>query len=151
MARFVYRMQNILELTEKLETQEKINFSIAQQAVNAEQDKLKELLDKRTQYDDRLAELVKGNIDFAEIEHCKQAITIMKVKIRDQMLALQKAQRNLERARQRLNEVMKDRKTHENLRDKAFEEFKKELAAEENKATDELVSYTYHDGNGDEE
>ena len=144
-------MQNILELTEKLETQEKINFSIAQQAVNAEQDKLKELLDKRTQYDDRLAELVKGNIDFAEIEHCKQAITIMKVKIRDQMLALQKAQRNLERARQRLNEVMKDRKTHENLRDKAFEEFKKELAAEENKATDELVSYTYHDGGGDEE
>ena len=151
MARFVYRMQNILELTEKLETQEKINFSIAQQAVNAEQDKLKELLDQRTQYDDRLAELVKGSIDFAEIEHCKQAITIMKVKIRDQMLALQKAQRNLERARQRLNEVMKDRKTHENLRDKAFEEFKKELAAEENKATDELVSYTYHDGGGDEE
>ena len=40
---------------------------------------------------------------------------------------------------------MKDRKTHENLRDKAFEEFKKELAAEESKATDELVSYTYHD------
>ncbi len=151
MARFVYRMQNILELTEKLETQEKINFGIAQQAVNEEQDKLKELLSQRTQYDEQLAELVKGEIDFARIEHCKQAITIMKVKIRDQMLALQKAQRNLERARQRLNEVMKDRKTHENLRDKAFEEFKKELAAEENKATDELVSYTYHDGGGDEE
>ncbi len=145
MARFRYRMQNILELTEKLESQEKINFSLAQQAVNEEQEKLRELLNRRTEYEKRQDEIVSGLIDIKELEHCKQAITIMKVKIRDQMLALQKAQRNLERARKRLDEVMKDRKTHENLRDKAFEEFKKELAAEENKATDELVSYTYHD------
>ena len=145
MARFRYRMQNILELTEKLESQEKINFSVAQQAVNEEQEKLRELLNRRTEYEKRQDEIVSGLIDIKELEHCKQAITIMKVKIRDQMLALQKAQRNLERARKRLDEVMKDRKTHENLRDKAFEEFKKELAAEENKATDELVSYTYHD------
>ena len=145
MARFVYRMQNILELTEKLEAQEKINFGIAQQAVNDEQDKLKELLAKRTEYDKLHEDLVKGDIDFLKLKQCEQAITIMKVKIRDQMLELQKAQRNLERARKKLDEVMKDRKTHENLRDKAFEEFKKELAAEESKATDELVSYTYHD------
>ncbi len=145
MARFVYRMQNILELTEKLETQEKINFSIAQQAVNEEQEKLKALLERRAEYERKQDELIQGLIDFKELEHCKQAITIMKVKIRDQMLELQKAQRALERARKRLDEVMKDRKTHENLRDKAFEEFKRELAAEENKATDELVSYTYHD------
>ncbi len=145
MAKFVYRMQNILELTEKLEAQEKINFGIAQQAVNDEQDKLKELLAKRTEYDKLHEDLVKGDIDFLKLKQCEQAITIMKVKIRDQMLELQKAQRNLERARKKLDEVMKDRKTHENLRDKAFEEFKKELAAEESKATDELVSYTYHD------
>ncbi len=145
MAKFVYRMQNILELTEKLESQEKINFGIAQQAVNEEQDKLKALLARRSEYEQKQNELMQGLIDVKEIEHNKQAITIMKVKIRDQMLALQKAQRNLERARKRLDEVMKDRKTHENLRDKAFEEFKKELAMEESKATDELVSYTYHD------
>ena len=137
-------MQNILELTEKLEAQEKINFGIAQQAVNDEQDKLKELLAKRTEYDKLHEDLVKGDIDFLKLKQCEQAITIMKVKIRDQMLELQKAQRNLERARKKLDEVMKDRKTHENLRDKAFEEFKKELAAEESKATDEIVSDTYH-------
>ncbi len=150
MAKFVYRMQNILELTEKLESQEKINFGIAQAALNEEQEKLKELLSRRVEYEEKERQLTSGAIDIKEIAHCKQAITILKVKIRDQMLAVQKAQRNLERARRRLDEVMKDRKTHENLRDKAFEEFKKELAAEENKANDELVSYTYHD-NGDDE
>ena len=150
MAKFVYRMQNILELTEKLESQEKINFGIAQAALNEEQEKLKELLLRRSEYENKERELFTGVLDIKEINHCKQAVTILKVKIRDQMLSVQKAQRNLERARKRLDEVMKDRKTHENLRDKAFEEFKKELAAEENKATDELVSYTYHDSDEDE-
>ena len=64
--------------------------------------------------------------------------------IRDQMIAVHTAQRNLEMARKRLNEVMKERKTHENLKEKAFEAFKEELTAEEGKMTDELVSYTYH-------
>ena len=150
MAKFVYRMQNILELTEKLESQEKINFGIAQAAVNEEQEKLRELLARRVDYENRERELMTGILDIQEINHCRQAITIMKVKIREQMLEVQKAQRNLERARRKLDEVMKDRKTHENLRDKAFEEFKRELAAEENKANDELVSYTYHDKSEDE-
>ena len=149
MAKFIYRMQNILELTEKIESQEKINFGLAQSALNEEQEKLRGLLARRNEYEKRERELSAGVIDIKEIAHTKQAITIMKVKIRDQMLAVQKAQRALERARRRLDEVMKDRKTHENLRDKAFEEFKKELAAEENKATDELVSYTYHDTDED--
>ena len=43
-----------------------------------------------------------------------------------------------------MKEVMIDRKTHEKLREHAFEAFKQEVAYEENKAVDELVSYTYH-------
>ena len=40
--------------------------------------------------------------------------------------------------------VMKDRKTHENLKEKAFDQFKEDLAHEENKVVDEIVSYSYH-------
>ena len=39
---------------------------------------------------------------------------------------------------------MVERKTQEKLREKAFEEFKQELAYAEGKEIDELVSYTYH-------
>ena len=45
----------------------------------------------------------------------------------------------------RLNAVMVERKSHEKLREKAFEQFKLELAAEEAKEIDQLVSFTYHD------
>ena len=38
---------------------------------------------------------------------------------------------------------MKDRKTHEKLREKAFENFLMELSDQEKKEIDELVSYKY--------
>ena len=38
---------------------------------------------------------------------------------------------------------MKDRKTHEKLREKAFEQFKEDLKAEEVKEIDQLTSYTH--------
>ena len=49
----------------------------------------------------------------------------------------------MEAARQKLDEVMKERKTQEKLREKDFEEFKQQLAQEDNKVVDELVSYNY--------
>ena len=45
-----------------------------------------------------------------------------------------------------LNKIMLERKTHEILRDRAFENFKKELAAQESKEIDELISYTFNKG-----
>lgn len=144
MAKFVYRMQNILEIKEKLEAQEKAAYSVANARLMEEQEKLQGLLNRREGYEKRLKELQEGILDIKEIQACKRAINSMKSMIRDQMIAVHTAQRNLEMARRRLDEVMKERKTHENLKEKAFEAFKEELAAEEKKMTDELVSYTYH-------
>ena len=39
---------------------------------------------------------------------------------------------------------MIERKTHEKLKEKAFEDFQKELKATEAKEIDELVSFTYN-------
>ena len=56
MARFVYRMQNILVLKEKLEAQEKIAFGIASAKVREEEEKLTALLVRRNAYENRLRE-----------------------------------------------------------------------------------------------
>ena len=151
MAKFVYRMQNILEIKEKLEAQEKAAYSVANARLMEEQEKLQGLLNRREGYEKRLKELQEGILDIKEIQACKRAINSMKSMIRDQMIAVHTAQRNLEMARRRLDEVMKERKTHENLKEKAFEAFKEEFAAEEKKMTDELVSYTYHNKQSDME
>lgn len=144
MAKFIYKMQNILEIKEKLESQEKIAFGIANQKLMEEQEKLQELLVRQASYEARLKELTSGDLNIRDINNCKKSIDSMKSMVRDQMIAVHTAQRNVENARIRMNEAMKERKTQENLKEKAFEEFKQELLAEESKITDELVSYTYH-------
>ncbi len=151
MAKFVYRMQNILELKQKLEEQEKANFGMAVTRFNEEQQKLREIMIRQAAYERRLKELSVGNIDIKEIKTCKNAITSMKVALRDQMIVLAKAQKAMENARKKLNEVMMERKMHEKLREHAFEEFLDEIDHEESKITDELVSYAYFNAEKEEE
>ncbi len=145
MARFRYRMQNILDIKEKLENSEKAAYGAAAARLAEEQNKLGVFLKKKADLESHLKSLELGILDIREINYCKQCINATKSYIRDQMVAVHTAQRNLENARRRLEEVRKERKTHENLKEKAFEEFKQELAAEERLAIDELVSFTYHD------
>ena len=140
MAKFIYRMQNILELKQKLEEQEKANFGMATARFNEEQKKLRDLMIKQAGYERQLKELSVGEIDIKKIKTCKSAITSMKVALRDQMIEVSKAQKAMENARNKLNTVMMERKMHEKLREHAFEEFVTQVDYEENKITDELVS-----------
>ncbi len=144
MAKFVYRMQNILNLKEKLESQEKIAFSLANQRLLEEQDKLSALMIRKADYEAQLKEMTQGTLSIRDIKICKESINAMKSKIRDQLIEVSRAQKELEIARRRLDEIMKERKTHEKLREKAFENFKEEIKAEESKENDQLVSFTYH-------
>lgn len=61
------------------------------------------------------------------------------------MMNVHAAEKTLEMARKELNQIMVERKTHEKLRERAFEEFKQEIAQAEGKEIDELVSYNYHE------
>lgn len=144
MAKFAYRMQNILDLKEKMESQRKAEYGLANARLRQEEDKLRKLMVRKAGYEKRARELVKGDINIREIKTCKHAVEAMKSAIRTQMMEIQVAEKNVELARGRLNEVMIERKTYEKLREKAFEEFKQEVAYEENRAVDQLVSYNYH-------
>lgn len=143
MAVFRYKMQNILNIKYKLESQAKIAFAAAAAALAEEEDKLRLLRERRTDYEDQAKKLRLKRLDIRRINQCQQAIEAMKELIKKQQVAVHVAQRNLELVRAQLNEVMKDRKTHEKLRENAMEEFQQELANAELKEIDQLVSYTY--------
>lgn len=144
MAKFTYKMQNILDIKYKLETQAKTSFSIAAANLNREEEKLVELNRRKRGYENEARKLVADKLDFQAIKVNWAAIENMKGAIRSQTLAVQVAQRNLESARKHLQEVMTERKTHEKLKEKAFDEFKKEIEKDESKVVDELVSFTHN-------
>lgn len=144
MAKFAYRMQNILDIKVKMENQEKIAYGMANAKLREEQEKLQAILMRRAGYEKRAQELVNGQLSIQEIRECRRAIDTMKVYQRMQTMNVHAAEKNVEIARARLNQVMVERKTHEKLRDKAFEQFKQEIAQAESKEIDELVSYNHH-------
>ena len=67
--------------------------------------------------------------------------------IKNQAVAVHVAQKNLDRERVKLNQVMVERKTHEKLKERSFEEFVKELNYAENKEIDQLISFNYSEKN----
>ena len=78
MAKFIYRMQNILDIKYKLETQAKTAFSVAAAALNKEEEKLEALRMRERDYERKARELANGKLDFLEIRLNRTAIEIMK-------------------------------------------------------------------------
>lgn len=145
MAKFKYRMQNILDIKLKLENQAKIAYANANRVLQEEQAVLQEMMIRRAEYELKLKNLMEGSLRVQDINHARADVNSMKNIIRKQLLVVRKAELSVEEARRALNSVMQDRKAHEKLKEKAFEEFKKELQYDEAKEVDQLISYTYND------
>ena len=143
MAKFQYRMQSILNIKLKMEEQAKMQFAQAQAKLNEEEEKLQKLKDRKVLYETELKAKLQSKLDLRKIEELQNAVMRMDEFIAIQMREVDKAARLVEKERQKLAEVMMERKSHEKLKENAFEEFMQELNSAEGKEIDELTSYTY--------
>ncbi len=157
MAKFVYKMESILSVKYKLEDQAKNTFAEANMVLNQEEEKLANLYVRKENYEKQLSGQVSGSLKIMEIRRMEEAVEVMKYYIKMQIIAVNTAKQQVEKARAKLNRAMQERKIQEKLKEKAFEEFLQELNKEERKELDELVSFKYHDtdsedsGHGEEE
>ena len=115
----------------------------AQMRLTQEEEKLQGLIDRKTAYLEEGRRLRSSRLHIMDLKDNRNAMLIMDEKIDDQREQVKFAEKHVEEARNRLQEVMKERKMHEKLREKAFVEFVREENAAEHKAVDELTSYTY--------
>lgn len=150
MAKFVYRMQNILDIKYKLEESAKQEYADARIKLNAEEEKLGLLFERKDEYYRAYIEAINGKLDYLEIENCGNAMDIMDDLIEQQNNVIKQCSKQLEKARMKLNKEMQERKMHEKLKEKKFDEFMLELNATENKETDEVVSYRFNANDSEE-
>ena len=143
MKKFAFSLQSVLNLQLKIEEQEKQVFREMSMKLAEEEEKLRELMNQREGYENDLKEALNGVLDVTKVNNIKHSIDVMKSRIRTQMIAVHVAEKNVEAARIRLTEAVVNRKTYEKMREKAFEEYKKEAEAEEGKEIDELVSFRH--------
>lgn len=143
MAKFIFSMQNILSMKEKIEEQEKAEYSQVMMRFNEEQDKLNELIERQSMAEVELKNTINEVLDVREIREKEDFLEIIKMYVKEQQLVVIACEEEVRQARERLNEAMKERKIYEKLREKAFEEFIQEENKREQKEIDELVSYRY--------
>ncbi len=143
MAVFRFSMQNILNMKEKLEEQEKNNFSQANMRLLEAEEELERLRRRLVVKEEELREEVSALADIQEIRTRENAVEIVKMYVRQQHLVVLQREKEVEVARQRLHEAMKERKTFEKLREKAFDAFVREENQKEQKEIDELISYRH--------
>lgn len=143
MKKFTFNLQSVLDLQYELEEQMKTAFGEASRKLKDEEEKLIQLMNQQKSYETALREAGLGDLDVREMQRLKHFIDVMKSRVRSQMLQVHVAEKNLEAARIKLNEAIINRKTYEKMREKAFDEYKYELAYEESKEIDQLVSYQH--------
>ena len=141
MAVFRYRMQNILAIKEKLETQAKMDYARAAAALQREEEHLRHLRDRKAGYEEEYRQRTSDVLHVSDIQESQEAISRMDDFILTQMDQVKQAEVFLEHMRVALQEAMQERQTYEKLREKAFEEFMAEERAKESKEIDELTSY----------
>lgn len=143
MAKFKYRMQNILNIKLSMERQARMQYAAANMKLREEEEKLEAFRQRKADYEAEAKRLLAEKLDVREIMFNNQAIMMAEEDIKAQVVQVHTAQLNVERAREKMTQVMQERKTHELLKEKAFEQFLQELKQQESKEIDELTSYTY--------
>lgn len=144
MAKFIYKMQNILGIKYKMEDQAKAAYGLAKIKLSAEEEKLSILKNRLNLYHEKTRMMMQKKIDLSELRSLGRAVEITKEQIKIQELAVKRAENHVELMRTRLNGAMLERKTHEKLKENAWNEFYLDLESEQRKEIDELVSFKYN-------
>ena len=143
MAKFKYRMQNILDIKQKLEESAKMEFGEANIRVMEEEEKLSVIDRRKEAYEAEAGKLRSARLKVADIKNNTKAISVLSDMKKDQEFQLERAKVVQEQKRVKLQIAMQERKTQEKLYENAFEQFVREENARESKEVDELTSYVY--------
>lgn len=143
MSRFRFSMENILIIKEKLEEQAKNEYAQANARLFREQDKLDALVCRCEEARQELRKKLQETLSMKDIRKREEAVEVLKFYVIQQQLAVMRCEKEVEVAREKLSEAMKERKIFEKLREKAYEEFVQEENKKEQREVDELMSYKH--------
>ncbi|NLM74489.1 MAG: flagellar export protein FliJ [Clostridiaceae bacterium] len=141
MARFVFRLQSFLNLKEQLEKNVKNELGVANQKLQQEKIKLRRIKEDIDTYSDKFRSACTGSIEPEKIKELKIYLEHLYNNEQKQKLNVKREQQNVDKIREKLISIMRDKKVLENLREKNFQEFLSELEKGEQLLADELVSY----------
>ncbi len=143
MKKFRYSMQSLLVIKQKLEDQAKAAYGAAKLRLNEEEERLLAMQRKREECIEEKRQVMATRLDVPKLNRLQMAVEAMDDQIARQKQNVKKAEMAVRAAEERLVESMTERKTQERLRENAFEVYRQEMNAEEQKEIDERTSFRY--------
>ena len=114
-----------------------------QQKISLYEERLAAMQIKREEYVEEKRQVMATRLDVPKLNRLQMAVEAMDAQIVRQKQNVKKAEMAVRAAEERLVESMTERKTQERLRENAFEVYRQEMNAEEQKEIDERTSFRY--------
>ncbi len=141
MPAFHFRLQAILNMKKQLEKSAKNELGIAMQKLEKERQLLAQIqLEKARQEEDYRKESSSG-ILLADLRQRMEYISVLHQRDLAQQERVNDEMKNVDKVREKLIEIMKERKVLEKLREKEFALYRKEQEKAGQLLVDELVSF----------
>ncbi len=148
MAKYVYKLQSLINVKEKLEEQKKNELAIQNNKLNKE----KEILDN---YYLEISDILQQQeekqtlkINAFQMQQYIKYIDKLKLEIEKQVKVVEKEKQIAEKIRLELLEFTKAKKSLEKLKEKDYQNYLEEEKKAEQKIVDEIVSYKYNSREG---
>jgi flagellar FliJ protein len=143
MAVYKYKMQGVLDIKEKLETQSKQEFANANLKLMEEEALLEQIRQRKQEYIEEGVKLRLQVIDPVAIEINKRAVEVIEDDEKAQEREVNVAKKNVEVARKKMMDARTETKIYEKLKENDFKEFMIEEGKAESKEIDELNSFRF--------
>ncbi|MFV0520759.1 MAG: flagellar export protein FliJ [Lachnospirales bacterium] len=140
---FNFKLNGLLNVKEKIEEQRKIELGKASQILEREKNVLEELQVKRVNSLKFQKDAVAEKVNVIEYNNYINFVKKLDSDIEKQKKRIIREEKNVEKAKESLLEVMKERKAYEKLKEKKLEAFYRETLSREQKVLDEIVTYKH--------
>lgn len=143
MAKFIFRLQAVLNYKNQLESNLKNKLGQAVKRVENEKKRLNEIIKAKDEYYENYIKETKEGVTVEIIRGYNNYYSSLKKRIEFQKKTINDLQKTVDIIRARMIKVMQEKKMIEKLKEKAFEEFKKEQLIIEQNTSEEIYSYKY--------
>ena len=144
MAKFIFKLQSVLNLRKQKEDNIKNELGIAIQRLEQEKRSLSELENTLDATVREFNEKTRKTTVHELIEY-NEYLSLLNSRIKSQKDNVNNAAQYVDKVREELVKAVKDRKILEKLKERHYEEFLLEQKKLEQKTNDEIVSYNYNE------
>lgn len=142
LAKFKFRLQRVLEVKEKVEDEKKNIYAEHRKQLEEENRRLERLVEDMEEAKSSKDSINSGSLRISQLSSYSDYMQGLHLMIDKQSVKVVDTEKEVESVRMQLLEATKERRILENLKLKSFEEYKYELKQEEDKMTDQFVSYS---------